>query len=201
MKNILNILVCAPMIFTPVLSMGADASAAQISAEDTTRQNSALIERTYGKGFGPQSPRDLFSKAGINRRIFSLAPKYAQMNLCNIHFHNNAEHKGGEFTTYAGPGDGHGFHTGYVYDGKLSASESTALPAPICTGDHGGLNVGDTIEVHYVHSTADVKPGQTLASCLSETDKNPALRVESQVMVLVNDDQAADFNALTALGE
>lgn len=24
------------------------------------------------------------------------------MNLCNIHFHKNAEHKGGEFTVYAG---------------------------------------------------------------------------------------------------
>jgi hypothetical protein len=31
------------------------------------------------------------------------------MNLCNIHFHKNAEHKGGEFTQYAGNGDGDGF--------------------------------------------------------------------------------------------
>ncbi len=45
------------------------------------------------------------------------------MNLCNIHLHKNAEHKGGEFTTYAGNGDGHGYLTGYKYSGHLSEAE------------------------------------------------------------------------------
>jgi len=39
------------------------------------------------------------------------------MNLCDIHFHKNAEHKGGEFTTYAGHGDGHGYLSGFKYNG------------------------------------------------------------------------------------
>lgn len=26
------------------------------------------------------------------------------MNLCNIHFHKNAEHKGPDFSIFAGPG-------------------------------------------------------------------------------------------------
>lgn len=34
------------------------------------------------------------------------APPFQQMNLCNIHFHKNAEHKGGEFTAVASKGHG-----------------------------------------------------------------------------------------------
>jgi len=41
------------------------------------------------------------------------------MTLCDIHFHENAEHKGGEFTTYAGNGNGHGYGTGFKYNGTL----------------------------------------------------------------------------------
>jgi hypothetical protein len=55
--------------------------------------------------------------------------------------------------------------------------------------------------VHYVFSTAQVAPGPTLASCLSEAINNPQLRVEAQVLVLVNDDSALDFTELAAVGE
>jgi len=164
-------------------------------------QNAALEKNTAGKGYGPQSPRDLAQKKGSNKRTFTTAPAYSQMNLCNIHFHKNAEHKGGEFTTYAGHGDGHGFETGYKYSGKLSSQESKHLDQEVCHSEHGGLQVGDTIEIHYVHSTAQVAPGATLNSCLSEADANPQLRVEAQVFVLVNDPKAADFSQLTTLGE
>lgn len=171
-------------------------------SEDIVKaQNEALEQNTQGKGYGPQSPRDLAHKNGLNMRAFSTAPKYQKMNLCNIHMHKNAEHKGGEFTVYAGPGDGHGNESGYKYAGKLSRRESKLLEDGVCKGDHGALNVGDAIEVHYVHSTAQVKPGVTLAACLSETDTNPQLRVEAQVFVLVNDAKAADFNRLMAVGE
>lgn len=164
-------------------------------------QNATLEKNTEGKGFGPQSPRDLGSKKGANKRLFASAPAFQQMNLCNIHFHKNAEHKGGEFTTFAGHGDGHGYQTGYKYSGKLSVSESKPLNAEVCDSKHGGLQVGDTVELHYVHSSAQVVPGPTLNSCLSETDSNPQLRVEAQVFVLVNDDKAVDFNELTKVGE
>ena len=164
-------------------------------------QNAALEKNTDGKGFGPQSPRDLAVKKGSNARLFSTAPSHKHMNLCNIHFHKNAEHKGGEFTTFAGHGDGHGYETGYKYNGKLSSKEAKPLDAEVCSGKHGGLQVGDTIEIHYVHSTAQVVPGPTLNSCVSETDINPQLRVEAQVFVLVNDAKAADFAALTQVGE
>lgn len=163
-------------------------------------QRSKLAENTAGKGFGPQSPRDLRTEDGDNPIDFSEAPDHDEMNLCNIHFHKNAEHAGGEFTTYAGNGDGKGFHTGYVYDGKLSDAERAPLDEAVCVGENGGLQSGDTIELHYVHTTAMVNPGPTLGSCLNEAIGNPQLRVEAQVFVLVNDRDALDFNTLTALG-
>ena len=164
-------------------------------------QNKQLSANTKGKGFGPQSPRDIDAKKGMNRRAFEAAPGYNQMNLCNIHFHKHAEHKGGEFTEYAGNGDGKGYHTGYRYSGKLTEKELTPLKTPACNDDHGGLVPGDTIELHYVHSSAQIKPGPTLGACLSESIKNPQLRVEAQVFVLVNDGNGEDFAMLTKHGE
>ena len=115
------------------------------------------------------------------------------MNLCNIHFHENAEHKGGEFTTYAGNGDGEGYGTGFKYDGELTEAELAPYGETVGAGEHGDLVPGDTIELHYVHTTAQITPGATLGSCLSDSIMNPQLRVEAQVFVLVNDDSAADF--------
>ena len=164
-------------------------------------QNAALSANTNGKGYGPQSPRDLASKNGANKRIFNPAPAYQNLNLCNIHMHKNAEHKGGEFKEFAGYGDGQGYQTGYKYSGKLSLAESKPLAQDICKGDHGALSVGDTIEVHYVHSSAQVKPGPTLGACLSDSLSNPQLRVEAQVYILVNDPSALNFETLAKTGE
>jgi len=163
------------------------------------KQRKELAKNTKGKGFGPQSPRDIDAKAGSNARIFSAAPAHTEMNLCNIHFHKNAEHKGGQFDTYAGNGDGHGYLSGYKYNGTLTAAELAPAKHEICPSAHGALSSGDTIEVHYVHSTADITPGPTLGSCLSEAIGNPQLRVETQVYVLVNDKNALDFGKLTAI--
>jgi hypothetical protein len=156
-------------------------------------QREMLAKSTMGAGFGPQSPRDIDSVDGHNARVFEDAPVRTRMNLCNIHFHENSEHKGGDFTTYAGNGDGHGYGTGFKYDGELSAAELAHYDKTVGGSDYGDLQPGDTIEVHYVHTTAQVKPGPTLGSCLSEAIGNPQLRVEAQVFVLVNDDTAADF--------
>ena len=121
------------------------------------------------------------------------------MNLCNIHFHKNAEHAGGEFSKYAGNGNGKGFKSGYLYSGSLTKSESKPAKIEICPSHHGALLVGDTIEVHNVHTSAIVKPGPTLGSCLSDSIKNPQLRVEAQVYVLVNDANALDFAQISAV--
>lgn len=159
-------------------------------------QRAKLAQSTDGAGFGPQAPRDIESTAGSNTRMFQPAPPYAEMNLCNIHFHEGAEHKGGEFTNFAGNGDGKGYNSGYEYSGELSDAELSASDT-----DAAGLEPGDTIEVHYVHTTAQITPGPTLGACLSESIMNPQLRVEAQVYVIVNDSNAMDFASLMEVGQ
>jgi hypothetical protein len=194
-------LLAAPALAADSSGHGAPVGhGAAVADSVIAEQRAKLAESTKGKGFGPQSPRDIDSVAGVNTLAFEPAPAYTQMNLCNIHFHKNAEHKGGEFTTYAGNGDGHGYLSGYKYNGHLSTAETAAVHSDICPSAHGALFPGDTIEVHYVHSTAKIKPGPTLGSCLSESINNPQLRVETQVYVLVNDKNALDFGRLTEHG-
>ncbi|MEM7069563.1 MAG: delta-class carbonic anhydrase [Pseudomonadota bacterium] len=159
-------------------------------------QRKALAGNTMGQGFGPQSPRDIDAVEGSNDRVFEAAPGYNQMNLCNIHFHKNAEHKGIGFSKYVGNGDGDGNGTGYAYSGTLSEKELSPITNQNGDIKNNGLRPGDTIEVHYVHTTAQVTPGPTLKSCLSNAIKNPQLRVETQVYVLVNDMTARDFAVL-----
>ncbi len=191
----------AAMPFNALASEVHSSGHGPVSDQVIAEQRHNLAKNTEGKGFGPQSPRDIDSPSGNNPVIFSAAPAYTQMNLCNIHFHKNAEHKGGEFTKYAGNGDGHGYQSGYQYTGTLTKAELAPVHNEVCPSKHGSLHPGDTIEVHYVHSTAQIKPGPTLGSCLSDSIKNPQLRVETQVYVLVNDKNAADFGELTKHGE
>ncbi len=193
-------------VATSILALtGASAAvlnaAGEVDDASIEKQRKMLAKTTEGAGFGPQSPRDIDSVAGSNSRAFEQAPAYTEMNLCNIHFHESAEHKGGEFTEYVGNGDGKGHQTGFKYSGELTEAELMPIDIEVGANDHGSLTPGDTIEVHYVHSTAQVKPGPTLGSCLSESIANPQLRVETQVYVLVNDDSALDFTTLTELGE
>ncbi len=60
-------------------------------------------------------------------------------------------------------------------------------------GAFKGAKPGDTIEVHWVHTSCPVKPGEGLGSCLSDTCTDPLLRVEAQTFLVVNDSNAADF--------
>ena len=149
------------------------------------------------EGFGPQTPRDIDSKVGTNKRIISMAPEANQMNLCNIHYHVNAEHKAADFSIYAGEGD-NGYGGGYLCNASesLSAAELAKPDTNFCEN----LNPGDTIEVHWVHTSCDVTPGPGLGSCLSEGCANPNLRVETQVFTVVNDANALDFNTLSYEG-
>lgn len=140
-------------------------------------------------GFGPQTPRDISDKAGTNARVFTLAPAASAMNLCNIHTHTNAEHKGPGFAVSAGDGE----HGGFQCNDTASLT-ATELQDP--TQGHGafhGVKPGDTIEVHWVYSSCDVAPGKGLGACLNEKCANPELRVEAQVFLVVNDPKALDF--------
>ncbi|MEO0828897.1 MAG: delta-class carbonic anhydrase, partial [Pseudomonadota bacterium] len=140
-------------------------------------------------GYGPQTPRDIASVAGANAQNFPIAPASNTMNLCNIHTHTNAEHKGPGFSIFAGASDNGGYkcnETESLTDAELAAPEGE--PA------FGGAMPGDTIEVHWVHSSCQITPGPGLGSCLSDSCANPTLRVEAQVLLVVNDDSALDIN-------
>ena len=136
--------------------------------------------------YGPQTPRDISRKDGTNARVFPLAPPPSALNLCNIHFHAQAEHKGPGFAVSAGTGEHGGFKCNDST--KLTPAELTAPQGNVCR-----LKPGDTIEVHWVFSSCDVTPGNGLGACLSEQCANPVLRVETQVFLVVNDPKAEDF--------
>lgn len=199
MKHILLMTMVSSALFPMMGQASSDSSNQPVANSVVAEQRAKLDDNTHGKGFGPQSPRDIDSAMGKNGIIFGLSPESKQMSLCNIHFHKNAEHKGGEFTQYAGNGDGHGYQTGYKYTGKFNKAELMPYDQQVGESKHGSLYPGDTIEVHYVYSTAKIEPGPTLGACLSKENANPQLRVETQVYVLVNDRKAQNFLDLTQI--
>ncbi len=139
-------------------------------------------------GFGPQTPRDITMREGANVTTTTIAPSPAEMNLCNLHTHTHAEHKGPGFSIWAGAGD----HGGWRCNGTdaLSESERTAYEGEV---HYEGVEPGDTIEVHWVYTSCDTGPGAGLGSCFTDSCTNPQLRVEAQVFLVVNDGEAADF--------
>lgn len=177
------------VLITIALLFAAQAFAGE---EHSQPGNSSVCEE-----YGPQTPRDIDNRSGKNSVVFDMAPPASEMNLCNLHFHENAEHKAKDFAIYAG--DGHdGYGSGYQCNMSkhLSKAELAPTKEKICEGEHGDLQPGDTIEVHWVHSTCEVEPGPTLDACVSKACANPQLRVETQVFTLVNDPSSLDFNDL-----
>ncbi len=142
---------------------------------------------------GPQAPRDITSLTGSNAIAFAKAPPAGKMNLCDIHFHKFAEHRASGYTQLTGKGD----HKGYVCNGHAPKAGAHK------TGGHGpstgcgGIENGDTVEVHWVFTTCDVKPGPTLGSCFSDTCKNPQLRVEARVFYLSDKKPAGNFGSFS----
>ncbi|MEM8814043.1 MAG: delta-class carbonic anhydrase, partial [Pseudomonadota bacterium] len=141
------------------------------------------------EGFGPQTPRDISVTAGLNSQDFAIAPDSSSLNLCNIHTHTNAEHKGPDFGVFAGATE----HGGYQCNGSDQLTEAELADPSDGHGAYGNVKPGDTIEVHWVFSSCDITPGKGLGSCLSESCANPQLRVEAQVFLVVNDENALDF--------
>ncbi|MFT6046268.1 MAG: hypothetical protein ACI9WC_001973 [Arenicella sp.] len=157
-------------------------------------ENELVNDLAVCLGYAGQTPRDIDSKAGTNTVKFDLASPSSEMNLCNIHFHANAEHKAQAFNIYAGDGKdvyGSGYQCGMSK--QLTKAERKTPEGEICKG----LQPGDTIEVHWVHTSCDVEPGPGLGSCLSDACANPDLRVETQVFTLVNDSNARSINDLS----
>ncbi|MGH1331770.1 MAG: delta-class carbonic anhydrase [Paracoccaceae bacterium] len=182
----MSLFIAAPAVLFTSIAV-AETETHAVSDEVISEQRAALAGATDGMGYGPQSPRDIDAPAGINIRAFSVAPPATEMALCDIHFHENAEHKGGEFTVFAGNGNGHGYGTGFKYNGELTEAELAPIDTKVGESEHGDLVPGDTIEIHFVHSTAQATIGNSLGTCLSDAIGNPQLRVEAVVGVLVSE--------------
>ncbi|MEM7458677.1 MAG: delta-class carbonic anhydrase, partial [Pseudomonadota bacterium] len=75
---------------------------------------------------GPQTPRDISSVAGLNTVTFPTAPPSSAMNLCNIHTHTNAEHKGPGFSIFVDATD----NGGYACNETADLTEAELAPAP-----------------------------------------------------------------------
>jgi len=178
-----------------------DSAAEDSAAEDSAATTEAAGESTAGTeelclDAGPQTPRDIANKHGLNTNGFDRAPAATAMNLCNIHTHTNAEHKGPGFSVFVNDSD----YGGYACNETADLSEAELEPLE---GAYGKVKSGDTIEVHWVHSSCDVAPGEGLASCVTDVNGEPCgedtlLRVEAQVFLVVNDENALDFAEFAA---
>lgn len=156
------------------------------AAEDVETADASSSEPALCLDAGPQTPRDISNTAGLNPILFEMAPASTELNLCNIHTHTNAEHKGPGFSVFVNDSDS----GGYACNETADLTEAELAPAP---GAYGGVKPGDTIEVHWVHTSCDIEPGAGLGSCLSDTCTDPLLRVEAQSFLVVNDANALDF--------
>lgn len=145
---------------------------------------------------GPQTPRDISSGVGLNDVTFPMAPPVNELNLCNIHTHTNAEHKAPGFSVFVNDSD----TGGYACNETAGLTDAELRDPYDGQGAYKGVKPGDTIEVHWVHSSCDVKPGEGLGACLTETCENPVFRVEAQAFLVVNDPDALDFNDFTYSG-
>lgn len=187
---------------THVVKFGIIAGAAIILAScAATTENSAenpvgfsepsapqpeMLEASLCLSSGPQTPRDITSVYGQNSVQFEKSPPAAEMNLCNVHTHTNAEHKGPGFSVFVNDRD----YGGYACNDTVDLTAAELAPAP---GAYGNVKSGDTIEVHWVHTTCETPPGAGLGACVPQTCENPLLRVETQTFLLVNDPEALDF--------
>lgn len=168
------------IVFSLVFSAAAFAGDHKGSDSHETKKNNECI------GAGPQSPRDIDVSEGINPVLFEMAPSIENMNLCNVHFHRNAEHKSAAYSTF-------------VEDGSNSGWACKAPTAERLKEKHAGykgcdgIAEGDTIEVHWVHTTCDISTpgvetmGGGLNACVTTICPNPQLRVVAQVFTLSKD--------------
>ena len=175
------------------LTLAACASYDKAETETDDKAVMASAEGPLCTDMGPQTPRDISSVTGLNFDDFAMAPDVSEMNLCNIHTHTNAEHKGPGFSVFVDDSD----YGGYACNATDELTEAELAPAP---GAFGKVKPGDTIEVHWVHTSCDIDPGEGLGSCLSDTCTDPLLRVEAQTFLIVNDPNALDFTEMDYRG-
>ena len=175
---------CAHENDEPVEEVTVQEVAEVASAQPETEAEALCVDS------GPQTPRDISSAAGLNKAVFEMAPAPTEMNLCNIHTHTNAEHKGPGYSVFVNNTD----YGGYACNDASALTEAELTDPFNGEGAMGKVKPGDTIEVHWVHTSCAATPGEGLGSCVPEGCESPLLRVEAQIFLVVNDPNALDFN-------
>jgi hypothetical protein len=105
------------------------------------------------------------------------------MNLCNIHFYRNAEHKSAAYSTYVEDGSNSGWACQKPAAGSL-------VQKHVEYNGCEGIIPGDTIGVHWGYTTCDIVSegvtpmGGGLNACLTTVCSKPQLRVVAQVLLL-----------------
>jgi len=194
MRNTLLTLSASAML------LAACSSEPKVEQMDVPDEVKEVVQKTVAASktdlctdMGPQTPRDISNMSGKNLMKFAMAPASTEMNLCNIHTHTNAEHKGPGFSVFVNDTD----YGGYACNDAANLTATELFDPYQGKGAYGKVKPGDTIEVHWVHTSCDIEPGEGLGSCLSDTCTDPLLRVEAQVFLVVNDpENALDFTKM-----
>lgn len=171
-------------------SAESDVSSKEPAATEPATGGEALAKDEVAcSDAGPQSPRDVDQVAGENvlPPEFVKAPPFAEMNLCDIHYHTFAEHKASGYPTLTGSGD----HAGFACADHEPAEGAERRAAATCQE----TSLGDTVEVHWVFTSCDSEKrlGHSLDTCLEGCEGAPVLRVEGRVFYLTEDEDALKF--------
>lgn len=172
-----------------IMACGSETTTSDLAQEAESAVETVMASEDLCLDAGPQTPRDISSVVGSNSVEFPMAPAASELNLCNIHTHTNAEHKGPGFSVFVNDTDWGGYacnDASELTEAELAAPESS---------EFGYVKPGDTIEVHWVHTSCDIEPGEGLGSCLADDCESPLLRVEAQTFLVVNDAEALDFTS------
>ena len=109
---------------------------------------------------GPQTPRDISNGYGLNTVTFPGAPASSEMNLCNIHSHTQAEHRGPGFNIPSPSAE----EPGFICNDTSNLTPAELAPYP---GAFPGAEPGKTIEVHWVFTSCDASPGEGLGASVT----------------------------------
>lgn len=175
-------------IFLLCSSQFAQATEAKVVEQKILKTTEAKSQKTPEnrcEGSGPQTPRDIDKLIGKNKVLFTMAPEVKDMQLCNVHFHRFAENKSSKFSTFVQTGNSTGWACKKPLGDEISLHDSHDNAC-------SGVESGDTIEVHWVYTSCDLKAkgiarGAGLKACTTETCANPQLRVEAEVFLLTKE--------------
>jgi len=142
----------------------------------------------------PQAPRDVSAGAtGTRNSRVKVVPfaTYQSMTHVNTHFHLGAEHKStGEYDIPGTASSVSSATPGYRCDTTtLESNQMAAYDFQYCKE----VEVGETYELHWVHSNNGIGLGGGLGGAFAR-GQNPTVSVAAQVFVVVNDPSKAISN-------